>query len=169
MPLDLPLPPEPDGGALEHQHVGHAELDQGPGRAESGHAATDDHDLGRAESRHGGQVGPAGDPAGAGQRDPGHGGGLDRQRDQVLGLEMVHVGLPAGPGQRGHLHGERAQVVGHRGGGVDGIEPRLERGVLGGDADRAAPGVAVRAVPGRGAQRGVVGGDVDRLRPRSSR
>ena len=33
-----------------------------------------------------------------------------------------------------------------------GIEPALEHGVLGGDADRAAAGVAVRAVPGRGAR-----------------
>ena len=41
-----------DGVALEHQHVGHSELDQGPGRAEAGHAATDHHDLGRAGRTH---------------------------------------------------------------------------------------------------------------------
>ena len=35
-------------------------------------------------------------------------------------------------------------------------------GVLRGDADRAAPGVAVRAATGRGAERRVVGSDVDR-------
>ena len=46
-------------------------------------------------------------------------------------------------------------------GGADGIEPRLERGVLRGDADRTAAGVAVGAAARLGAQRGVVGADVD--------
>ena len=43
--------------------------------------------------------GPAGDPAGPGQRHLGHGRRLDGQGDQVFGFEMVDVGFSAGPGQ----------------------------------------------------------------------
>src|SRR6185436_15568550 len=46
-----------------------------------------------------------GDPVGAGQRNLGHGRGLDGQRHQVIGLEMVDVGLTASAGHSGELHG----------------------------------------------------------------
>src|SRR5215472_17247711 len=42
-------------------------------------------------------LGLPGDVGGPGQRDLGHGRGLDGQRAQVLGLEAVHVGLAARP------------------------------------------------------------------------
>ena len=48
------------GVALEHHDVGQPELDQGAGRAETRHAATDDHDLGRAGRTHGPQEGQPG-------------------------------------------------------------------------------------------------------------
>ena len=49
-----------DGCAFKYEHVGHPELDERAGRRKSGHAATDHHNLRRAESEHGGQVGQPG-------------------------------------------------------------------------------------------------------------
>src|SRR5215475_1415553 len=48
---------------------------------------------------------------GARQRHPGHGGRLDGQRAQVFGLEAVHVGLAAGPGEHLRLDSQRVQEV----------------------------------------------------------
>ena len=48
------------GVALEHDHVPHTELGQGARRAESRHAATDHHDVGRAGRSHGDEVGQPG-------------------------------------------------------------------------------------------------------------
>ena len=46
-----------------------------------------------------------------GERDTGHQRRLDRQRDEVLRLEVVDVRLPAGAGERLRLERQHAQVV----------------------------------------------------------
>ena len=51
-------------------------------------------------------------PVRAGQWDAGHGGSLDRESSEVFRLEMVDVGLAAGPGERRQLHRQRPEVVG---------------------------------------------------------
>src|SRR5215831_533916 len=103
------------------------------------------------------------DVVGAGQRHPGHGRGLDRQRAQVLRLQAVHVGLAARPGQHLRLEGERVQEVVDALGRLIDLEPLAQLRVLGGDADRAAPGVAVVALAGRDADRALVVGDAGDL------
>src|SRR4029077_428175 len=79
---------------------------------------------------------------------------------EVVRLEVVHVGLAAGAGQRRGLHGHRLEGVRDLTRGAVRIEPGLAAGVLGGDADRAAAGVAVVTVTGLRAQRLVAVGGV---------
>ena len=54
---------------------------------------------------------PAGNPVRPRQRNAGHGGRLDREGHQVFRLEMVHVRLAAGTGERRQLHREDIEVV----------------------------------------------------------
>src|SRR6185503_6896416 len=77
--------------------------------------------------------GRARDPARAGERDARHGGGLDRERDEVLRLEVVHVGLAARARERLRLERERAQVVRQPAAAQLGVEARRELVVLGRD------------------------------------
>ena len=104
-------------------------------------------------------LGHAGDVARAGQRHLRHRGRLDGQRGEVLGLERVDVGLAARARQHLHLERERVQEV------VDPLrrllddEPLAQLGILRRDADRAAAGVAVVALPGRHAHGALVVGD----------
>src|SRR5579862_7695730 len=92
------------------------------------------------------------DPVGARQGYLGHGRRLDRERHEVVGFQVVHVGLAAGAGERGGLHDHRLEVVRDVPRAAVHVEPPFQLGVLGGDAHRAAAGVAVT---GLGAQRPV--------------
>ena len=78
------------------------------------------------------------DPARAGERHARHRRRLDRQRHEVLGLEVVHVRLAAGAGQRLRLERQRAQVVGQPPAALD-----RDRGAP------PAPGPGSRSRPGR--------------------
>src|SRR5450755_2099745 len=101
----------------------------------------------------------AGDVIGPGQRHARHRRGLRRQSAEILGLQRVHVGLPARARQHLALQRQRVQEVVDAGGrGVD-LEALAQLGVLGGDPDRAAAGVAVVALAGRHADRALVVGD----------
>src|SRR5260370_2782205 len=104
-------------------------------------------------------LGLSGDVAGTGQRDLGHGRGLDGQRAQVLGLEAVHVGLAARPCEHLRLECECVQEVVDALGGLVDPQPLAQFRVLCGDADRAASGVAVVAPAGRAADRALVVAD----------
>src|SRR5258708_562267 len=88
------------------------------------------------------------DVVGPGQRDLGHGRGLDGQRAQVLWLEAVHVCLAARPREHLRLERERVQEVVDALGGLVDPKALAQFRVLRGDADRAAAGVAVVAPPG---------------------
>src|SRR5712691_45974 len=50
------------------------------------------------------------DPVGAGERHARHRRGLDRQRDEILRLEVVNMRLPARAGERLRLEREDAYV-----------------------------------------------------------
>ena len=91
-------------------------------------------------------------PRRAGQWDPGHGRGFNRQSSQVLTFQVVHVGLAAGPGQCRDLHVDHLQVIADPLGGLFWQESLLETFILSGDTDRAATGLAVVAEPGCRAQ-----------------
>ena len=97
-------PARGDGGALEHEHVGHAKLYEGA-RGLTAQPRRRRSPLRPPRGRSHRSGGPARNPTGSGQRDPGHGGGLDGEGGEILGLEVVHVGLAARPGQSGDLHG----------------------------------------------------------------
>src|SRR5260370_14684512 len=99
------------------------------------------------------------DVVGPGQRDLGHRRGLDGQRAQVLGLEAVHVGLAARPREHLRLEGQGVQEVVDALGGLVDPQPLAHFRVLGGDADRAAAGVAVVAPAGPDADRALAAGD----------
>src|ERR1700735_811623 len=108
MPLDLPLPPEP---TVSRSSTSTSVSPSSTSARAVLRPATPPPITTTSAVR--GEItapsgGPARDPTGAGQRDTGHGGGLHRQRSEILRLEVVHAGLPAGAGQRGHLHGECA-------------------------------------------------------------
>ena len=51
------------------------------------------------------------DPVGTGQRYPGHGGGFKSERYHVFRLEIEHMALATGPGQRLDLQGQSCEVV----------------------------------------------------------
>src|SRR5260221_3730609 len=104
-------------------------------------------------------LGVAGYVVGTSQRYPGNGGRLDREGAQVLGLQAVHVGLAAGTGEHLRLECQRVQEVVDALSGLIDPEPLPQFGVLGGDADRAAPGVAVIAAAGRDSHRALVVSD----------
>src|SRR5262249_22350029 len=78
----------------------------------------------------------SGYPVRACQRYLGHRGSLNRERNQVVGFEMMNVGLAACPGQRGELHGQSLEVVGHPPRPDFGVETALKIWVLGSHADR---------------------------------
>ena len=50
-------PARPDGGPVQHQHVAHAQLDQGAGGAQPGDPGPDDDDVGRLGHGHRGVAG----------------------------------------------------------------------------------------------------------------
>ena len=104
-------------------------------------------------------LGDAGDVVGARQRHPRHRRGLDRERREVLGLEVVDAGLAAGPGEHLHLERQRVQEVEHPLGGLVDVQPLAQLGVLGSDPNRAAARVAVVALAGGHADRALVVGD----------
>ena len=84
-------------------------------------------------------IGAPGIQFGARQRHPRHRRRLDGDRDEVLGLEMQHVRLAAGPGDGLGLHRQHPQVVGQPAAALDRVEPRGELGVLRADARRVVP------------------------------
>src|ERR1700751_3457620 len=108
MPLDLPLPPE----ATVSRSSTSTSVTPSSTRARAVDSPAPPPPIPttsaprRDLTRSGG---PARYPAGTGQWDPGHSGGLDSERGEVLGLEVVHVGFAARPGQSGDLHGHGAQ------------------------------------------------------------
>src|SRR3954464_69464 len=57
-------------------------------------------------SRPGSERLASGDPVCSGEGHPSHGGRLDREGDEVLGLEVVNVGLAARAGEGLGLEGE---------------------------------------------------------------
>ena len=132
MPLDLPVMPGSDGIAFGDNHIGDAALAQRPRGRRALDAAADDDDVARVVAHRA----RSGDPVGARQRHPGHRGRLDGHRDQVLGLEVQHVGLAAGARDGLRLHGQHPQVVGQPAAALDRVEPRGQLGVLGADARR---------------------------------
>src|SRR4249919_2891334 len=69
-------------------------------------------------------------PVGAGQRNAGHGGSLERQRAQILRLEVVDVVLAAGPRDRLRLQRHDLEVVGKAAAGGDRIDTARQFGVL---------------------------------------
>jgi hypothetical protein len=79
-------------------------------------------------------------------------GGLERDRAQILGLEIVDVPLPARLRDHGHLHRHRAEEVADALGALLGVEAGFELRVLRRDPDRAAAGVAVVTRAGLGAE-----------------
>ncbi|MPM07838.1 hypothetical protein SDC9_54147 [bioreactor metagenome] len=82
------------------------------------------------------ESGLAGDPAGARKRHTRHRRRLDRQRAQILGLEIVDMALAAGPRDRLRLERQHREIVAQPARRLDRVEPRHQRGVLGGDAGR---------------------------------
>src|SRR5262249_57769936 len=74
-----------------------------------------------------------------------------------------HVGYAARRRQDRGLEGERLQEGVDALGRLADLEPLAQLRVLGGDADRAAPGVAVVALAGRHADRALVVGDAGDL------
>ena len=65
-------------------------------------------------------------PVGARQWHARHGGGLDRQRDQVFGLEIVQVALAAGARDGLRLQRQHRQIIGQPAARRDRIEPRRQ-------------------------------------------
>ena len=86
---------------------------------------------------------------GAYQRDAGHGGGLDGEGGQVLGLETVNVALAEGPGNECQLHRHGVEEVSDACAALFGVEPLLKLWVLGGNADWALACLTVVAHPRR--------------------
>ena len=76
-------------------------------------------------------------PFGAGQRDTGHGRGLDRQGGQVLGLQAVDVPFSKRPGQKRGLHGAGVEEVGETLARILGMKTLFQLRLLRGDAHRA--------------------------------
>ena len=123
----------------------------------------------------------AGDPARAGERHARHRRRLDRQRDEILRLEVVDVRLAARARERLRLERQHAQVVGDAPPADDRVEPRGELVVLGRDAGRVAAGLpvvveaggaaelAVRLVVARGCCRPSRSARPSRSRPRRRR
>src|SRR4051795_10425990 len=100
-------------------------------------------------------------PVRAGQRNARHRRGLDVQCGEVLRLQVVDVGLPARPCERGELHDQGLQVVRHASSPDLGVETALELRVLRGDSHGTPAGLHVMTVAGGGAEPCVVLGDVD--------
>ena len=95
-------------------------------------------------------------PASSHQRHFGDHGGLQGQGTKVLRVQIMDVGLAAGPGQHLDLRVHGLEEVGHPiGRFVDG-QPRHEVRILGGDPHGTEPGVAVMAGIGLGPQLVVV-------------
>src|SRR5579864_5796484 len=84
-----------------------------------------------------------GDPVGPGEWDARHRGRLDRQRDEILRLEVVDMRLPARAGECLRLEGEYPQVVRDLATADDRVEPRRQLRVLRRDPDRVAAGLVV--------------------------
>ncbi len=71
----------------------------------------------------------------------------------------MHVGLAAGAGEHLRLERQRVQEVVDALGGLVYLQALAQLGVLGGDAHRAAPGVAVVAAARRDSDGALVVGD----------
>ena len=110
----------------------------------------------RRSTRRSGASVDAGDPVRAGERDARHRGRLDRQRDEILGLEVVDVRLAARAGERLRLEREHAQVVRDPAAAEHGVEARRELVVLRRDAGRIAAGLPVVVEAGRAAELAVL-------------
>src|ERR1700674_4840698 len=94
-------------------------------------------------------------PVGPGNRNPRHGGGLYRECDEILRLQIMHVRLAACARDRLRLEGEHAQIVGELAARHDRIEPAREVFVLRGDARWIAPLVPIVVSAGGGAEQAV--------------
>src|SRR4029079_16556655 len=90
------------------------------------------------------------DAVGPGQGQTRDERGFEGQGAEILGLEVMHIALPASPRQDLDLRRTGVEEVGPwLGGGVH-LQPGGQLRVLGGDADRASAGVAVVARIGGG-------------------
>ena len=143
----LAAPAGPDGGPVQDDHVAHSQLHQGAGRAQPGDAGADDDDSRLTRERltrvAAGQPGIQSVPA----------------RGTLAMAAASTVRAARSSGSRwwtSDLPQARASavtsiVVARRKLATDSaadseLQPRLERRILGGDADRAATGVAVGAM-----------------------
>src|SRR5262245_44438492 len=90
------------------------------------------------------------------QRHACHGGSFHGQRHQVFGLEIVHMRLAAGARDGLHLERHDRKKVRKLAAGENRIEPRRQRGVLRGDADRVAAFMPVVVGTGGGAERAIL-------------
>ena len=104
--------------------------------------------------------GDSGDPAGARQRNPRHGGRFQCQSHQVFAFQVVHVRFAAGPRQGRQFHLQHLQVISQLLGASLGRKTLLEYGILGGNSDRALPALAVVAEARSGIKAGVILGSV---------
>src|SRR5258708_4995391 len=104
-------------------------------------------------------LGLARDVGGPGQRDPGHRRRLDGQGAQIFWLEAVYISLAARTGEHLRLERESVQEVVDALGGLIDLQALAQLGILRGNADRAAAGVAVIAPAGRDADSAFVVGD----------
>jgi len=85
----------------------------------------------------------SGDPVGSGEGHACHRRGLDRQGNEILGLEVVNMGFAAGAGKRLRLEREDAQVVRDPATAEHGVETGREVVVLRRDPGRVAAGLPV--------------------------
>src|SRR5215218_986933 len=104
-------------------------------------------------------LGHAGYVARAGERHPRHRRGLGGERREVLGLERVHVRLPARAREHLDLERERVEEVEDPVRRLVHVQALAELWVLRRDPDRAAAGVAVVALSRGHADRALVVGD----------
>src|SRR5919198_3155215 len=94
-------------------------------------------------------AGDSGNPVRPRERDTRHRRRLDRERDEVLRLEVVDVGLAARARERLRLESQHTQVVRDPAAADDRVEARGELGILSRDADGIATGLPVVVKAGR--------------------
>src|SRR4051794_37761880 len=90
------------------------------------------------------------------ERDPSHGSRLDRQRNEVLGLEVVDVRLAAGAGEGLRLERQDAKIVRDLAAAELRIEASVESFVLRRYPDRVTAGLPVVVVARRAADLSVL-------------